>query len=996
MEFQILGGLEAHDGDREVALGSALQRALLATLLLNVGRPVSVDELIEALWPEHPPASAVHAIEVYVSRLRKVLGPARLQRSGHGYVLHLERSDEVDALQFERLVERGTAELSAERHDLAGDVLREALALWRGEPLGGLDCGPLVRAAAGRLEHLRLTALEARIDADLASGRESGLVAELEELVAAEPLRERFRRQLMLALYRDGRQADALRAYQDARTMLRDELGLEPSRSLQQLERDILNHAPELDRRPTPARWIALPAPVTPLVGRAAELDDLDSLLRSDTVRLLTVTGAGGVGKTRLALEAARSVEHDWGDGVVFVELAGTHRPGLVVHTIAAALGVREQTGMPLLETVAGALSDRKTLLLLDNFEHLLDAAPVISDLLAAAGGVKVLATSRTRLRLYGEHEYSVPPLPTPAAGERSVDALLRVEAVEFFVSCTRRRVAGFKLDHENAGDVAEICIRLDGMPLAIELAAARGDAFDPAALLAQLDARLPVLVGGPCDSPERHRSLRATIDWSYDLLDLQERRLFAKLGVFTGGFTPEACAEICSARESKFESLVEKNLVLREGGRYTTLETLREYALERLRDTGGLEAMQLRHAEFFVGLAERAEAELRGPAQLTWLTRLDVEQANIWSAFGRALDAGRADLSLRIGAALWRYWEARGVITEARRRLDDALGATAEGGFPSRAPALFASGRMALRQGDLDHAREVFTEGHALFRADERWDGVALCTAGLGWIMHVVGPFDEAVALCRNAVELARGHADEWVLGDALNNLGVALRTAHDLTGSRVALEESLAIRRRIGDLEGVTAALNGLALNALAEDDFDGAESLFGEAFAVSESRGDLFYAAAKSIVFAYVAFGRGDLSRATVLSVRALEACRERGYQQFAAYALETLAGVAAAEGRPRQAARLLGAAVSISERIGRGHGRSPNGVVYDWEARAVKEVLDRARRKLGADAWDVAVHEGRLLEADEALASAVEWTAPGPGDAGESLSSIGFTR
>jgi predicted ATPase/DNA-binding SARP family transcriptional activator len=978
MEFRILGGLEAHDGERRLALGGVLQRKLLATLLLNAGRSVSVDDLIDALWDEHAPATAPHAIEVYVSRLRKVLVDGRLVRSGQGYLLDVE-GDDVDAVRFEQLVERGRAEHRAGSHQGAAELLRAALALWRGEPLADLDFGPDVRAAVGRLQRLRLDALETRIDADLACGREAGLVTELEDLVEAEPLRERFRGQLMLALYREGRQADALRVYGDTRRTLRDELGLEPSRALQQLERDILNHASELDHSPPPAQVpTRLPAPITPIIGRARELEELDELLRCVGVRMITITGTVGVGKTRLALEAARSVEDEYRDGAVFVDLAPTRRADLVVHAIAEALGIREHSGATLLETLAAALSGRRTLLVLDNFEHVLDAAPVVTELLAASDQLKVVATSRRRLRVYGEHEFVVSPLPTPPAGERSVDALVRFDAVELFAGCTRRRVAGFTIDRENASAVAEICIRLEGIPLAIELAAARSDAFTPQALLEQLDARLPVLVGGPCDAPVRHQSLRATIDWSYNLLDLRERMLFARLSVFTGGFTGEACVEACEAQPSTVESLVEKNLIVRERGRFSMLESLREYALERLRDSGELEEIELRHATFFASLAERAEPELRGPDQLAWLGTLDAEQANIWSAFCRGLRMNRPDLSLRIGAALWRYWEARGTITEARRRLDDALAATG-GDAPGRAAALFASGRMALRQGALDHARDVFIEARTLFEADGRRDGVALCAAGLGWITHVVGPYEEAVSLCTDAVELARAGAEDWILADALNNLGVASRAAHDLESSQAALEESLEIRRRIGDLEGVTAGLNGLALNALAEDDFDRAEVLFREAFAVSERRGDLFYEAAKRIVFAYVAFGRRDYGRATVLSVLALDACRENGYRQFSAYALETLAGVAAAEGRLRQAARMLGAAVAISERIGR-HGPGSNGVVYDWEARAVKQVLERARQKLGLREWDAAVQDGQRLEPDEALASAVEWTVP----------------
>jgi predicted ATPase/DNA-binding SARP family transcriptional activator len=993
MEFRILGGLELLEGGRQLALGSPQQRALLATLLVNRGRTVSVDELIEELWPEHAPASAGHAVEVYVSRLRKVLhsdGATRLGTKGHGYALRVER-DEMDVDQFEQLFERGRTALAEGRSEDAAAALRRALALWRGEPLAELPWGPQLRAEAGRLEGLRLSALEERIEADLARGRHASLIPELEALVAAEPLRERFRAQLMLALYRDARQADALALYQTTRRMLQEELGLEPSRTLQELERAILNQDPALEAPPRrPVRSVGLPAQLTPLIGREAELQQLIELLCSDDVRLITITGTGGIGKTRLALEAARFLEKEYGEGVAFVDLAATREPDRVAQAVANALGIEEQAGMSLLEAVAAQVGTRASLLLVDNFEHVIDAAPIVSALLGTTERLRVLVTSRVRLNLYGEYEYPVPALSVPPAGERAIEKLTRYEAVELFVTCARRGMPNFKLQPENAHAVGEMCIRLDGIPLAIELAAARSRAFDPSTLLEQLDSRLPVLVGGPRDAPERQRSLRAAIDWSYDLLDSEERRVFERLSVFSGGWTADAAAAVCDADESNAESLVEKNLVIRalDGEpRFSMLETIREYGLDRLRRSGALEDVRRRHAEFFVALAERADPELRGPAQLEWLARLDAEQSNISAAFAWALDAGRFELPLRIGASLWRYWEARGSITDARRRVDDALARSAGDATVARAPALFASGRMALRQGDLEHARNVFAEGRTLFDANGDKGGVALCTAGLGWVVHVVGPADEAVALCREAVQLARESGEEWVIADALNNLGVALRTAGDLAGSRAALEESLTLRRSIGDLEGVTAGLNGLALIAIAEDNFDEAEKLFGEAFAISEKRDDLFYAAAKSVVFAYLAFGRGDLRRATTLSVRALENCRRNGYQQFMAYAFETLAGIAAAEGRLRQAGRLLGAAISIAERIGRAAevggattgATQRDGVTYDWEARAVKRVLHEAARQLGSDVWNAAVTEGRELDVDEAHAFATEWAA-----------------
>jgi predicted ATPase/DNA-binding SARP family transcriptional activator len=979
-EFRILGGLEALEGERKLALGSPQQRVLLGALLLSRGRAVPLVELIDAIWPERAPATASHAIEVYVSRLRKVLGGetgSRLIKEGQGYALRVD-DDELDARRFELIVEEGRAALAAGDPVRAAGLLRDALTLWHGQPLGDLHCGPLVRAASARLEELRVEALEARIEAELALGRK-GLIPELETLVAEEPLRERFRAQLMLALYREGRQADALRAYQSARTMFRDELGLEPGRGLQKLERDILNQSPNLEPAAAPPqRRATLPARITPLVGRGDELDYLIDLIRSDAARLVTITGAGGVGKTRLAVEAARCLADGHVADVVFVDLAPTRSPDLVVQTIAGSVEVREQPGVSLLDTLAAALSDRPSLLVLDNFEHVLEAAPVVAELLAAADRVKVLATSRTRLRLYGEHEYALSPLPVPPSGDISADELVQFEAVELFVSCTRRRVPGFRLDRENGRVIAEICIRLEGMPLALELAAARSETYDPEALLGQLGARLPILVGGPRDVPERHRSLRRTIDWSYDLLDEDERRLFARLSVFAGGFTAEAAAAVCGGDRPTFDSLVENSLVVRERERYSLLETLREYGSERLRDDGTLDDVRLRHAEFFVTFAERAEPELRGLEQLPWLARLDAEQPNIWAAADWGLTTGRANLALRLGGALWRYWEARGSISQARRRLDEVLAAPEARDADARAAALFASGRMALRQGDLEHAASVFAEARSLFEGEGNLDGLALCMAGLGWVAHVVGPLDEAVVLCEEAVALARSSSEEWVLADALNNLGVALRSDRRLEESRQVLEESLTIRRRIGDLEGVTASLNGLALIALADDDFDDADRLFSEAFVVSEQRGDLFYAAAKDIVFAYLAFGRGDLARSTRLAVDALESCRQNGYQQFAAYALETLAGVAAAEGRLRHAARVLGAAVVISERVAGERARRSQMVAYDWEARAVKQALEQARNELGADAWEAAMTEGRQLAIEEALAYVAEWT------------------
>jgi predicted ATPase/DNA-binding SARP family transcriptional activator len=955
----------------------------LAYLLLHRGHVVSIDELIEELWPEEPPASAPHALHVYASELRKAIGRDTLIREPHGYVARVE-PESVDAELFERKLEDGRRELSAGSAVAGSELLREALSLWRGPALADIQPGPRTRAAAAALNDLRLSALEDRVEVDLVLGRHRDLVPELELLVTEHPLRERLHAALMLALYRAGRQAEALAAYRSAQQMLQAELGLEPGPALQDLERAILNHDPALESAShSRRRQDALPVAVTSLVGRRNEVEQVLSMLRSSDTRLVTITGTGGIGKTRLAIESARLFAERSSRTASFVDLAAIRRPDLVAHAIAATLGVQQGSGQTALEAVALALEQSEALLVLDNFEHVLDATPVVSTLLAATTG-KVLVTSRTRLHVYGEHELGLGPLEVPCpATDSSAEVLAGFDAVELFVSRARAASPGFSLDRCNARNVAEICRRLDGLPLALELAAARMKAFTPCVLLERLDAALPILVGGPRDLPERQRSLRATLDWSYGLLTEPEAQLFRGLSVFHGASTFEACYAVCGGDSSTLDSLVEHHLVRREpeGDRFSMLETIHEYAGGKLVECGEHVDARRRHADYFVEFAELAEPALRGPEQVEWLSRLDADQANVWAAFSWGLDAG-TDTPLRFGAALWRYWEARGGIGEARQRLDEALARLPEAPTELRARAFFASGRMALRQGDLDHASVAFDAGGSLFAELGDLGGMALSTAGLGWVAGVVGPTEAAVTQCRVAVELARRSGVDWIVADALNNLGVSLRSAGDLDGSRRALEESLVLRRQLGELEGVTAALNGLALVALAEDDFEQAERLFDEAFALSEERGDVFYVAAQDVVRAYLAFGRGDLQRATAFCTRALASCARHGYVQFSAYALETLAGVAAAEGRPSHAGRLLGAALAISDRLSaerQCEGQHSGGVAYDWEARAVSRVLEAARSEIGASAWEAAVAEGRTLTIAEALASAEEWTA-----------------
>src|ERR1700751_3784422 len=425
-QFRILGAVEAFLDGAPAALGAPKQRAVLAMLLVNRRRVVSAEQLVDGLWGEAPPASAVQSLQVYVHGLRRVLGGERIETVGRGYRAAVAE-EELDLDRFGRGVDRGRAALGGGRPEDAADELREALSLWRGSARGDLPDELRRTAEADRLDELRLTALELRYDAELACGRHDAVIAELETIAAEHPYRERFLEQLVLALYRCGRQAEALEAYRRARRVLAEELGLEPSPALQELERAVVRQDPSLAAPPAPPRSTRpLPVPPTSLVGRRLELAAIGALFRDEGARLVTLTGPGGTGKTRLGLAVAHALEPELRDGALFVSLAPISSPELLVPTIAEALGVREGTRSPA-EGVVDYLHDRRMLLVLDNFEQLLAAAPFVGEALAAAPRLLVLATSRAPLRLAAEHEYPVPPFDPPDAS-LPFDALVQTD----------------------------------------------------------------------------------------------------------------------------------------------------------------------------------------------------------------------------------------------------------------------------------------------------------------------------------------------------------------------------------------------------------------------------------------------------------------------------------------------------------------------------------------------------------------------------------------
>jgi predicted ATPase/class 3 adenylate cyclase/Tfp pilus assembly protein PilF len=724
-----------------------------------------------------------------------------------------------------------------------------------------------------------------------------------------------------------------------------------------------------------------LPLQPTPLVGREREVAEITDRVRSEEVRLLTLTGPGGTGKTRLALQAAADLLEEFDDGVFFVALATITDPQLTVPTIAGPLGVKESTEQPLIESLKSYLHQKHLLLVLDNFEQVVQEAPVVGELVAACPKLKVLATSRIPLRLYSEQEYPIPPLALPDPKVLPpVKVLTQYEAVRLFVERARAIKADFSVTNENAPAVAEICARLDGLPLAIELAGARIRMLSPQAMLTRLGNRLKLLKGGARDLPTRQQTLRGTIDWSYELLEVEEKTLLGRLSVFSGGRTLEAIEEICDPEGDLdalegVESLLEKSLLRREeavGGesRFVMLETVHEYAREKLQESAEAEEIKRAHAEYFLTLAEEAYPELKGANQLEWLERLEAEHDNMRAALSWALERKEIELSLRLGGALSWFWFVRGYHSEGRRWLEEALAIEGRVSPEVRAMALAGAGGLAWDQGDLDRAKEACEEGLELLAHERREVSEARLwlLIYLGWVLREREEHEQATELFEEGLALSREIRDTWWIANSLLGLAFVSHSRGDYERATELNEESMHLFREQGDKVLLAHSLNNLAMMEYSQGDLGRAAQLTQEAvtlFRVLGNRGDV---ALGLYNLGWIALLQEDLGRAADLYKESLTLSWEIGLNPLVQGALEGFACLAGAKGDVERAARLWGAAQALHE--AKGIPRDPD-FLAEADAR-----ISAVRSGMGEEAWEEAWSKGRAMTLDEAVSYAQE--------------------
>lgn len=856
-------GIEAGSDRVDTAGLGRLGRLAFAYLVCHRDRPVPRDELADVVWGEDLPRTWETALRVVASKLRTWLEGAGLGRtevltSGFGtYQLHLPPDAVVDVEEAVAAIESAQEALAVGDAAAARAHAAAAAETAAREFLPGAT-GTWVERRQDELRELRAAALEVGAEAALALGDGAAATLAAEEAVALEPLRESAHLLLIRARAAAGNRAEALRAYERLRRSLGEELGVSPSQGAEALYLSLLGEEPVAPERTGPARAVAgvagLPADLSPFVGREAELAELAGLVAAG--RCVTVAGTGGLGKTRMAVTAARAVAAP--DGAVLVPLADAGEPAAVAGLALASFGLAEEPGRRPLDTLAAALAGRRMAVVVDNCEHVVEAAAeLVAAVLAAAPGCTVLATSRQPLLVPGEIVWRAPPMGTGDAARLFVDRATAADP-------TFRVVSG----QEPLLDA--VCQRLEGIPLALELAAARADVLSLAEIAARLDDRFRLLTGGPRTAPSRHQTLRAAVDWSYESLPPAERDLFERLSVFAGAFTLDAAGAVAGDGGDVLDGLsglVRRSMVVVAGRggadatRYRMLETLREYAAERLATSGRAGGAHAALVVWALRLAESAEPHLDGPDQRVWLERLAADHPNLRAALAAAAPGEPA---VRLATALGRFWEVRGHLSEGRQALRDVLGA---GDAPPllRARALNAAALLAQRQGDYAAARSRLEESLGLRRQAGDRLGVAAALHGLGNLAALARDLETARRLYEEALDAGRQLGDPALMAAALDNLGWVAHVSADFPSARGYYEEALALQRSLGDVRGVALVLGQLGDLAYQQGEYVRAAACHAESLELRSQLGDRAGRADSLATLGHLALHEGDLDLA-----------------------------------------------------------------------------------------------------------------------------------
>ncbi len=1045
-EFKVVEGYKPF-----TTINTPRLRALFSYLLLHRDAPQPRQHVAFLFWPDSSEAQAQTNLRNLLLVLRRAFPDAERYISIERRSLQW-RNDSLFALdvtEFQQSLARAEHALIVAKQDSDGPhdpasapptkssaKLQETIDIYAGDLLPACY-DEWVLAPREQLRQGFLWALTALVSALEDEGELNTAALYAQRLLRHDPLQEENYRRLMRLHLAMADRAGVINVYRQCERMLRRELGVETSDATRRLlhrSEELMGHesVEGLGTRPR-ARgkgraYVAgnLPTQTAAFIGREREVAEISKQLRQPGSRLVTLTGTPGTGKTRLAIQVASGMG-DFADGVFFVSLAPLTEPKMVEHSIAQALEVTESANRPLRDSLVEALRDKHTLLVLDNFEHLLPAATLVAELLASCPQLKVLATSRAPLNLRGEHEHAVPPMSVPGRdAPPEPDDLVQYEAVALFVERALEVYPHFALTRENARLVAEICRKLEGLPLAIELAAARIKALTPEIILSRLDRRLKLLVGGKSDLPPRQQALETAIAWSYNLLDHNEKAIFRGLSVFAGGWSLQAAEEVLRQEEpgtgsilESMISLLNKSLLVRTEAqgtenelRFEMLETIREYARERLQESGEREALEREHAFYYMSLAEEAEPHLIGTKQVEWLSRLEKEHDNFraalrWAREERAGEAAKeaSEIGLRIVGAMWQLWQVRSYQTEGKEQLTQALAVarslpalhqtstesqeqqTDLGRSKSwqgyMAKALYAAGRTAFQEDDYPSAHSLFEQSLAIQQEVTDKRGIVYSLNSLGVVAQTVGDYVTARSLYEKALAICRTIDEKSQFTYSLQGLGRLALLRGDYSAALVLLEESLVIARQEGDKRGIAWSLYLLGLMAQLQENNTAARTLFEESLLVVREIGYRVGIAQTLGNLGSVACSHGDYSTASALYRESLLIRQEASDRYGIAICLIGLGGIAIrrairpehSEGTREQeeggkGVMLLGAGEALMETIG-AQLVWDEGRVYERGVATAREMLDEAAF---ARAWA----EGRAMSMEQAITLALALT------------------